>query len=149
MTGLSGACLCGQIRYSTPAVPLVVGHCHCIDCRKSSGTGHSTHILIPEEGFEMTGEPRFYDHPADSRHIVSRGFCADCGSPILSRNSAMPALLALRASSLDDPGAVTPQMIVYASRAPAWDAMDPALPCFAHMPEESAVAEMIGGAAPD
>jgi hypothetical protein len=46
----------------------------------------------------------------------------------------MPGTAFLRASSLDNPDAVSPQMIVYASRAPSWDRMDENLPAFAEMP---------------
>ena len=46
----------------------------------------------------------------------------------------MPGMIFIRASILDDPSVVTPSMVVYASRAPAWDVMDPALPSFAVMP---------------
>ncbi len=47
----------------------------------------------------------------------------------------MPGMVFPRASSLDDPNVVTPQMAVYTSRAPAWDPPDPALPSFPGMPE--------------
>jgi hypothetical protein len=47
----------------------------------------------------------------------------------------MPGVVFPRASVLDNPELVRPQMIVYASRAPAWDHMDPALASFAVMPE--------------
>ncbi len=131
---LSGSCLCGAVRYETDAEPLAVGHCHCVDCRKSSGTGHCTHAAVPEEGLKVTGALKFYDRPADSGNIVSRGFCPQCGSAILSRNAAMPGMAFLRASSLDDPDAVSPQMIVYQSRAPSWDRVDGGLPAFDEMP---------------
>ena len=91
--GFSGGCLCGAVRFSSTAEPMFVGHCHCVDCRKSSGTGHSTHILVPELEFSVTGPVTFYDHPADSGNIVSRGFCGTCGSPIYSRNSGMPGVV--------------------------------------------------------
>ncbi len=132
---LKGGCLCGAVSYETEADPVIVAHCHCVDCRKSSGTGHGTHVGLSEEAVKFSGEIKFYDSPADSGNIVSRGFCGDCGSAILSRNSSMPGMAFIRASSLDDPGAVTPSMIVYASRAPKWDIMDPSLPSFAEMPE--------------
>ena len=132
---LQGGCLCGAVTYETSAEPQIVGHCHCVDCRKSSGTGHGTHVGLPEAALTLNGDVKFYDRPADSGNIVSRGFCANCGSAILSRNSAMAGMAFLRASSLDDPDAVAPQMIVYASRAPAWDKMDPDLPSFSEMPE--------------
>jgi hypothetical protein len=47
----------------------------------------------------------------------------------------MPGVVFPRASVVDDPEIVKPQMIVYASRAPSWDHMNPALPAFAVMPE--------------
>jgi hypothetical protein len=143
-TGFSGGCLCGAIRFTCTAAPQVVGHCHCVDCRKSSGTGHCTHLIVPADAFEVKGLVTFYDRPADSGNVVSRGFCGTCGSPIYSKNAAMPGMVFPRASVLDDPNVVTPQMIVYASRAPAWDHMDPALPAFPTMPEggpQRAVAE--------
>lgn len=133
--GFEGGCLCGEIRYHSAHDPQVVGHCYCVDCRKSSGTGHCTHLVVPEEGFTHSGTVRFYDRPADSGNIVSRGFCPNCGSAVFSRNSGMPEVVFPRASSLDDPELITPQMIVYASRAPSWDHMDPILPAFAEMPE--------------
>ena len=132
---LTGGCLCGAVRYQCSSEPKVVGHCHCVDCRKSSGSGHCTHAAVAADGFRLTGAVTVYDHPADSGNMVSRSFCPACGAPIHSTNSAMPGLVFLRASSLDDPDAITPQMVVYASRAPAWDHMDPALPSFPGMPQ--------------
>jgi len=142
--GFKGGCLCGAVRFESTAEPRIVAHCHCVDCRKSSGTGHCTHIVIPADALSVTGPVAFYDRPADSGNIVSRGFCPTCGSAIYSKNSAIPGMVFPRASSLDDPNAVTPQMVVYASRAAAWDYVDPALPSFPEMPAggpEKAIAD--------
>jgi hypothetical protein len=85
-----------------------------VDCRKSSGTGHCTHVVIPED---VTGAVTFYDRPADSGNIVRRGFCPTCGSPVYSKNLGMPGVVFPRASSLDDPEIAKPQMVVYATSA--------------------------------
>jgi hypothetical protein len=77
----------------------------------------------------------FYDRRADSKNIVSRGFCPNCGSPVYSTNSGMPGMIFVRASSLDDPEIARPTMVVYASRAPSWNHVDSKLPTFAEMPE--------------
>ena len=136
--GFKGGCLCGAVRFESTADPQVVGHCHCVDCRKSSGTGHCTHVVIPEDAFTVTGEVTFYDRPADSGNMVSRGFCPNCGSPVYSRNWGMPGMVFPRASVLDDPDILAPGMVVYTSRAPSWDHMDPALPAFPEMPRGGA-----------
>ncbi len=142
---LTGGCLCGAVSYECACAPQIVAHCYCVDCRKASGTGHGTHAAVPEDDLTVSGDLKFYDRPADSGNMVSRGFCPDCGSAILSRNSAMPGLAFLRASSLDDPDAIAPQMSVYVSRAPKWDALDDALPAFPEMPE-GGPASVIDGA---
>jgi hypothetical protein len=46
----------------------------------------------------------------------------------------MPGMVFVRASSLDDPEAFKPQMVVYTDRAASWDHMDASLPRFAAMP---------------
>lgn len=132
---MKGGCLCGAVTYEAAGAPLIVGHCHCIDCRKTSGTGHGTHVMVREDAVRIDGALSCYESLSDSGNVVKRFFCPVCGAAIHSTNAAMPGLTALRASSLDDPDQVTPQMIVYKSRAPKWDMMDPALPAFAEMPE--------------
>ncbi len=136
--GFSGRCLCGAVQYETTAAPQLVGQCHCVDCRKTSGTDHGTHLIVPEENFALSGALKFFDHPADSGNIVGRGFCPDCGAPIYSLNSSMPGLVFVRASSLDDLEIAKPQMIVYANRAPSWRHLDPDLPTYAEMPDRAA-----------
>ncbi len=137
MTEFSGGCLCGAVRYEG-SEQKGGGHCHCIDCRKSSGTGHCSHMVVPEDSFDVTGEVGFYDKLADSGNMVSRGFCPTCGSPVYSRNSGMPRVVFVRASSLDDPDIFHPQMVVYAKHDVKWGSIDPTLPTFEEMapPEE-------------
>ena len=134
-SGFKGGCLCGAVRYESTADPVVAGHCHCEACRRSSGTGHCTHLGVPKGAFTVTGRVTFYDRAADSDNMVSRGFCPTCGAAVYSTNSGMPDMAFPRASSLDDPEVAKPQLVVYASRAPTWDLVDPALPAFAEMPE--------------
>lgn len=132
--GFKGGCLCGAVRFESSVDPQMALHCYCVDCRKSSGTGHGTHVVIPEDAFTATGDVTFYDRSADSGNTVSRGFCGACGSPVFSKNSGWPGMVFPRASVLDEPEVVKPQMIVYASRAASWDQLDPSLPTFGEMP---------------
>lgn len=91
-------------------------------------------MIVPESAFSVRGELKFYDAPADSGNLVSRGFCPNCGSPVYSTNSGMPGMIFVRASSLDDPEVFKPQMVVYTDRAASWDHGDASLPSFAAMP---------------
>lgn len=130
----SGGCLCGAVRYTCNASPVMAGHCHCEDCRRSSGSGHCSHLMVPEGSVALTGDVKGYARTADSGNLVERFFCPTCGAAVYSRNPGMQGLLALRASSLDDPEVFKPQMHVYVQGAPSWDARHSALPAFEKMP---------------
>ena len=133
-TQFSGGCLCGAVRYTCDGEPVMSGHCHCTDCRRSSGSGHCSHLLVPEVSIALSCTMKGYARAADSGNMVERFFCPTCGAAVLSKNSGMPGLVALRASSLDDLEVFKPQMHVFTERAATWDAREPSLPAFAKMP---------------
>lgn len=130
----TGGCLCGSVRYECAAEPAMSGHCQCNDCRRTSGSGHSSHLAVPEKAVSISGKASVYERRADSGNVVGRAFCPTCGSPIYSTNSGMPGLVFLRASSLDDLEIFKPQVVVYTKRAASWDFIDPKLPAFETMP---------------
>lgn len=132
--GFSGGCLCGAIRYRVEGAPAMVGHCYCVDCRRTSGSSHCTHAVVPADALQITGVPAFYDRPADSGNMVRRAFCGLCGSAVYSTNAAMADMAFIRVSSMDDPDIAVPDMTVYASRAPKWARLDEGRPVFPLMP---------------
>lgn len=134
MTQFTGGCLCGAVRYICTAAPMMAGHCHCEDCRRSSGSGHCSHLMVPEAAVTMTGATTGYARAADSGSMITRHFCPTCGAAVFSRNPAMAGLIALRASSLDDLEVFAPQMRVYAAQAASWDRPADGLPTFDKMP---------------
>lgn len=134
MSRFEGGCLCGAVRYESKADAVATVHCHCVDCRKSSGSGHCSHMGIPRGAVTVAGEVQIYQRSADSGNVIGRAFCPDCGAPVYSLNSSMPEMIFVRASSLDDPEIFKPQMEVYISQAPSWDYVDSNLPSFAEMP---------------
>ena len=134
MTNIKGSCLCGSVKFEISTEPKFIGNCYCVDCRKSSGTGHCTNIIVEADGVSLTGDLKFFDQPADSGNVISRGFCPDCGSAIMTRNSVRPHMVGMRASSLDDPDQITPGVNVYTCRAPSWDQPDERIASFEKMP---------------
>jgi len=127
----TGGCACGAVRYECTADPLGSINCHCRDCQRASGTAYASILRVPAASFRVTkGEARFYSTTADSGNTVSRGFCAECGSPLFSRLSGMPDIVGVRAGSLDDPSWHRPAMDIFTASAQPWDCMNPDLPKF-------------------
>jgi hypothetical protein len=134
-TPFSGGCACGSIRYESAAEPIVMLHCHCRDCQRSSGGPFSSFIVLPSEAFKLLqGSLRFYGSPSEMGGKTRRGFCPECGSPIVVKPESLPQLVAIRAASLDDPSWFNPQVDVWTSDAHPWDEMNPKLPKFDKYP---------------
>src|SRR6267143_2309114 len=117
-TPFSGGCACGAVRYESKAEPVMMLHCHCRDCQRSSGGPFSSLIVVPSETFKLSqGSLRFYGSLSEAGGKTHRGFCPDCGSPILAKPDAVPHLVAIRTASLDDPSWFNPQVDVWTSDA--------------------------------
>jgi hypothetical protein len=109
---VSGRCLCGAVRYSGDTDPQFQVKCYCTDCRKSSAAGHAAMMGFPREAIAVSGDVKEFQSKADSGTNVARAFCPACGTGIYSKNAAMPHLIFLRASTLDDPDLFVPQPLI-------------------------------------
>ena len=135
-TPLSGGCACGAIRYESAAKPVLMLHCHCRDCQQSSGGPFSSFVIVPVEAFQLVqGSLRFHASPSEAGGHTRRGFCPECGAPIVVESDAAPQFAAIRTASLDDPGGFNLQMDVWTTDAHPWDQMNPALPKFEKYPK--------------
>jgi hypothetical protein len=133
-TGLSGGCACGAVRYEISGAPVSSVQCQCRDCQRATGSGHVNAMAFPQAAVMLTGELRFHDIRSDSGNTVSRGFCPNCGAPVMWKFTGNPELRAIMVGSLDDPSGFSPQLVFYASRGHAWDRLDSALPKFDTLP---------------
>jgi hypothetical protein len=131
----SGGCACGAVRYESAAKPILMLHCHCRDCQRSSGGPHASFVVVPTETFKISkGSPRFYDTPSEGGGKTYRAFCPDCGSPIMGKPDMVPQFVAIRTASLDDPSGFNLQMEVWTSDAHSWDQLNAAVPKFEKYP---------------
>lgn len=131
----TGGCACGAIRYETSGKPILENHCQCRDCQKRSGTGHGSYLTFPDRAeVTITGEANTWRVAGDSGNEKVHGFCATCGTPVHLTFVAMPELISVPATSLDDPGQFHPQVVTYTIRGQAWDTIDSSLQKFERMP---------------
>ena len=132
---LAGGCLCGAIRYELAGPALFVSQCCCKDCQKATGTGHTTIVGVHGSQLRFTcGTPKQFLSRGDSGGDVVRHFCADCGGRLYTSGTMPGELVMVQAGSLDEPGAVTPESVIYTKDAVGWDRFDPALPTFPALP---------------
>ena len=111
---IEGGCYCGSVRYLAEGEPLLKGQCHCRECQYISG-GHPNVVMgMPEPGFAYTkGSPKPYRR-SDLENPVTREFCPECGTHLLTRSRGLPGAVLIKVGTLDDPSAFGgPQMVIF------------------------------------
>ncbi|MBL1278403.1 MAG: GFA family protein [Ectothiorhodospiraceae bacterium] len=130
-----GRCLCGNVTYEVQGKPVIVAHCHCVDCQRLSGSGHLPGAMFQESQFTLTGEVGEYALTSDNGTVVTRGFCRMCGSPIFGKNTGMPGFVTITLGTLQDSSHLKPEVAIFSRNRKSWDVMDESLMTFAAQPE--------------
>jgi hypothetical protein len=98
----TGHCYCGKVRYEAEGEPIFKGQCHCRECQYISGGGPNYFMLMPAAGFHyLAAEPKAYRR-SDLAHPVTREFCPDCGTHLVTRPAGNPNIV-IKVGTLDDP----------------------------------------------
>ena len=121
----TGSCLCKQVTYSFPAEAVVSAHhCHCEDCRKSTGSGKATIVLIQDNQLNIKGDITYFSVKGTDGSLVSRGFCQACGSPLISSVEGYNGTKFIKAGSLDDSSWVEINSSFWSDSVVSWAPLD-------------------------
>jgi hypothetical protein len=126
---VSGACLCGAVRFEIDAPTLFCAHCHCSMCRRAHGAGYVTWIGVPHERFRMVaGEDRLVRYRSSDHG--TRSFCGSCGSSLFCESTLHPDYLDIVLANLEGAVDVVPQAHFYFDDRALWVAVADDLPRF-------------------
>lgn len=135
MSKIQGGCLCGAIRYTSKAEPVMTAICQCTRCQRQSGSAFSVNVGIPKGSLEYQGEPpaTFQDMGGSGQPVLRR-FCSKCGSPIVSEVAATPNLDWLKSGTLDDTSWLRPQVSIWCESGQPWVSLPELMPKFPKSP---------------
>ncbi|KAJ5779544.1 hypothetical protein N7457_007264 [Penicillium paradoxum] len=121
-----GSCFCGAIQVEYKGELLVSGLCHCLDCRKLTGSPYSYNFVVKTAGLNISGNPKEVAKTSDSGNDVKNYFCPDCGTPLFGRkiksDGAPDEITVVRAGIFDDQilNERKPQAELYTDRRLKW-----------------------------
>lgn len=128
---LTGGCLCGAVRYELAVPVSAIVACYCADCRRATGTAASINARVPASAFRLVrGATRVFARAADSGRLLERHFCADCGSPILTRHGDDTRQIILKVGSLDRQEGMALAASIWTASAAPWAWVDRNQPCY-------------------
>ncbi|KAK5636306.1 hypothetical protein RRF57_012018 [Xylaria bambusicola] len=124
-----GGCFCGKVRYSVEGEPLGKAICHCLDCRKITGSTYSTNIIVAGPNFKLlSGTPKSIAKTAASGKEIVSHFCGDCGSTLFRDGPSFGDGKVIKVGTLDDINALDdakPALELFASHRVNWVAEIP------------------------
>jgi hypothetical protein len=129
---LQGGCACKAIRYALTARPLIVHACHCRDCQRLTGSAFVINIWIEKQFVDVSGAvPKSFQLAGGSGKPHDVFFCGTCGTYLWSRYHGAPGEgLFVRAGTLDDPDAVSPDVHIFTRSKVPWLPLPAGVPAF-------------------
>ena len=104
MSGWSGGCQCGAVRFQAASLGRA-SICHCRMCQKAFGGFYGPYV--DAHGFAWTrGAPKYFQ----SSNLIKRGFCGDCETQLSFESPKWTINIAIGA--FDQPGSIVPALQV-------------------------------------
>ena len=75
MSQIVGGCLCGSIRYTCEADPMMMAMCHCKNCQKQTSSAFSVLVAVPKGALKIEGSLSAFNDQGTSGQAVIRKFC--------------------------------------------------------------------------
>lgn len=130
---LEGGCYCHGLRYVAEGEPMMKAQCHCRECQYITGGSPNVFIAMPIAGFAYTkGTPKQFTR-GDLERAVTREFCPDCGTHVVTRSPGFPAVI-IKVGSLDDPSVFKPDMAIFTVDKQAFHHVPEGIPAFERLP---------------
>ena len=133
---IRGSCLCGGIKFEIDGAVVMSRYCHCVNCRKFSGTAQAAWGLANAAEFRQTAsDTDVSKYDAGSGSL--RTFCSSCGSPLWFEPQDMPAFRGVALGAIDEGDVSAPEVHLWVRSSPQWETIEGDLPCHDTIPQSS------------
>ena len=95
-------CSCGQLSAVCTGEPVRVSICHCLACKRRTGSAFSFNARFAENNVSIQGRATEFTRIGDEGGRVIYSFCPDCGTTVHYRIDAQPGLVAIPAGAFAD-----------------------------------------------
>ncbi|MBL6617763.1 MAG: GFA family protein [Reyranella sp.] len=129
-----GGCYCGKVRYAAEGEPMLKAQCHCRECQYITGGAPNMFMIVKPEEFKYTkGTPKQFTR-SDLEKPVTREFCPDCGTHLVTRPQRPVAVV--KVGTLDDPKLFGgPKMAIYTIDKQPFHQIPDGIPTFERLPQ--------------
>lgn len=120
MSVRTATCRCGQLSATCTGEPVRVSVCHCLDCKRRSGSAFAAQARWPVERVTFAGEAKAWTVTGESGEPATFQFCPVCGGTVWYRHEGLPDLVAVPIGGFAEPEFPAPVYSVYENRKHGW-----------------------------
>jgi len=113
MTIRCAECPCGQLSAVCSAEPSRLSVCHCLNCKRRTGSAFAFTAWFAEADVATEGQAREYVRIGDEGNRAVFSFCPDCGGTVFYRIDALPGRVAVPAGTFADMDFPPPTVSVF------------------------------------
>jgi hypothetical protein len=113
MTTRRAECSCGQLSASCSGEPFRIAVCHCLACKRKTGSAFGFGAWFREEDVTTDGQASEFVRVGDDGGRITSRFCPNCGGTVLWRIDTLAGVVAVSAGAFADLSFPPPSVSVY------------------------------------
>ena len=113
-------CACGALTAVTNGDPVRNSVCHCLECKRRTGSAFAWNAHWPAEQVETRGQPTTAPRSSDDGYWVRHHFCPACGVTVWYEIERRPGFISIPVGAFADSDFPAPSVEVYDERRCAW-----------------------------
>ena len=123
---VAGSCACRSIRFLVVPPVKWCTHCHCNACRRQHGAAIVTWVGVPLGNFKLAGREHLKWYTCSDE--AKRGFCINCGSPLLFMSTRWPEDVHVTRASFHGRLKIKPAFHIHFDQHVSWFPFEDSLP---------------------
>ncbi len=116
-------CECGALKATAQGAPARVSVCHCLDCKRRTGSAFAYKATYPAEQVRTQGEAKIFERSSGEGFWVRRSFCPNCGSTVWYEIERRPGMITIPVGAFADTEFPEPEVSVFGERKHPWLAL--------------------------
>jgi hypothetical protein len=113
-------CACGALRVRVEGEPARISVCHCLDCKRRTGSAFSWNATYEAGAVEVEGNHATWGRESDEGFWARHHFCPACGVQVFYEIERRPGMISIPAGAFADPDFPPPGIDVYEERRCPW-----------------------------
>jgi hypothetical protein len=98
------SCSCGGLTAVATGEPVRISLCHCLNCKRRTGSAFAMQATWPEDRVAIQGEARQYERfGEESGNWARHSFCPNCGVQVFYRIELRPGMVSIPVGAFADP----------------------------------------------